>query len=83
MDHPLGLSTIEGRPLPQFHGRKYLRFNELVAIGLVTNRPTLKLLIKRGLFPPPLRLSPRMLLWDVAEIAALVERLRAEGRRAA
>jgi predicted DNA-binding transcriptional regulator AlpA len=78
MQHPLGLSTIDGRPLPQFHGRQYLRYNELVEIGLVTNRPTLKLLIARGLFPPPLKLSPRMLLWDVAEIAAVVERLRGE-----
>lgn len=78
MQHPLGLSTVDGQPLPQFHGRKYLRFNELVAIGIVTNRPTLNLLIKRGLFPPPLKLSPRMLLWDVADIAALVERLRTD-----
>jgi predicted DNA-binding transcriptional regulator AlpA len=73
----LGFSP-PGRPVPQFHGRKYLRYNELVAIGLVTNRPTLKLLIARGLFPAPLKLSPRLHLWDVAEIGALVERLRAE-----
>jgi len=75
--HPLALE-VDDRPPPQFYGRRYLRFAELVEIGLATNRPTLNALIARGLFPPPLRISARLLLWDVEEIAALLEQRRAE-----
>ena len=63
---------------PEFHGRRYLRSNELIEIGLVDNRVTLNRLVRAGQFPAPLRLTARLLLWDVTEIAALVERLRTD-----
>ena len=34
--------------------------------------------VKSGRFPAPLRLGPRLPVWDVADIRALIERLRRE-----
>ena len=75
MQHPLHPT---GRPVDEFFGRRYLRCNELIAMGLIPNRVTLRRLVRDGLFPSPLRLSPRVLLWDSTEIAALLEQLAAE-----
>ena len=72
MQHPL---HIHGKPVHEFFGRRYLRSNELIEIGLVDNRVTLNRLVRAGQFPAPLRLTARLLLWDSTEIAALVERL--------
>jgi predicted DNA-binding transcriptional regulator AlpA len=75
MQHPLHPT---GRPVDEFFGRRYLRSNELISIGLIPNRVTLNRLIRAGLFPAPLRLSPRVLLWDSTEIAVLIDRLAGE-----
>ena len=75
MQHPL--STPNSKPVHEFFGRRYLRSNELIEIALVDNRVTLNRLVRSGQFPAPLRLTARLQIWDVTEIAALVERLRA------
>ena len=80
MQHPL--STPNSKPVHEFFGRRYLRSNELIEIGLVDNRVTLNRLVRSGQFPAPLRLTARLLLWDVTEIAALIERLQGERRAA-
>jgi predicted DNA-binding transcriptional regulator AlpA len=66
------------RPVPCFYGRRFLRFRELVEVGLVNNRPHLNNLIRAGLFPRPIYLSPRRPLWDAEELAALLERRKAD-----
>ncbi len=76
MQHPLAAPNTP--PVHEFFGRRYLRCAELIEIGVVPNRVTLRRLISAGLFPKPLRLSARVLLWDSNEIAALVDRLAAE-----
>jgi predicted DNA-binding transcriptional regulator AlpA len=75
MQHPL---HPNGPPVPEFFGRRYLRSNELIAMGLIPNRVTLNRMIHAGQFPAPLRLTPRVLVWDSLEIAALVARLTRE-----
>ena len=75
MQHPL---HPHGPPVHEFFGRRYLRSNELISIGLIPNRMTLHRLVRDGLFPAPLRLTPRVLLWDSIEIAALIDRLAGE-----
>jgi predicted DNA-binding transcriptional regulator AlpA len=62
---------------PRFEGRRYLRYFELVELGIVTNRGTLKNLIDRGAIPPPVRLGGRTMLFDTAELVAAL------GQRAA
>jgi predicted DNA-binding transcriptional regulator AlpA len=78
MQHPL---HPHGRPVHEFFGRRYLRANELIETGLVPNRVTLNRMIRDGLFPAPLRLTPRVLLWDSTEIAELIDRLAGERKR--
>jgi predicted DNA-binding transcriptional regulator AlpA len=75
MQHPL---HPHGPPVHEFFGRRYLRSNELISIGLAPNRITLNRMIRAGQFPAPLRLTPRVLLWDSTEIAALIDRLAGE-----
>jgi predicted DNA-binding transcriptional regulator AlpA len=75
MQHPLHPA---GRPVDEFFGRRYLRCNELIAMGLIPNRMTLHRWVRAGRFPAPLRLTPRVLLWDSTEIAALLNRLAGE-----
>jgi predicted DNA-binding transcriptional regulator AlpA len=75
MQHPLHPT---GRHVDEFFGRRYLRCNELIAMGLIPNRMTLHRLVRDGLFPPPLRLTSRILLWDSTEIADLIDRLAGE-----
>ena len=62
----------------QFFGRKYLRFRELHAVGLAPCRPTLMRWIRQGRFPPPLKLGPRVIVWDVAEVQEMLAALKEE-----
>ena len=75
MQHPLHPT---GSPVAEFFGHRWLRSKDLIAIGLIPNRVTLARMIRDGEFPPPLRLTSRILLWDSTEIATLLERLGAE-----
>jgi predicted DNA-binding transcriptional regulator AlpA len=63
---------------PRFEGRRYLRYFELVELGIVNNRGTLKNLIDRGAIPPPVRLGGRTMLFDTAELAAALRQQAAE-----
>jgi predicted DNA-binding transcriptional regulator AlpA len=72
------LPTPDVRPVPQFFGRRFLTYRELVEIGLVNNAMTLRRLITEGRFPPPLELGRKIRLWDVLELQALIERLAGE-----
>jgi predicted DNA-binding transcriptional regulator AlpA len=63
---------------PAYHGRRFLRVNELIEIGLVDNRQTLNAWISAGHFPAPLRMGPRVLLFPVSEIAATLAQRVAE-----
>jgi predicted DNA-binding transcriptional regulator AlpA len=76
----------DGRPVPVFFGRRFLNYQDLVAIGFVSNAMTLRRLIAEGRFPPPLELGRKLRLWDALELHELVERLaaaRGEGKRPA
>jgi hypothetical protein len=60
---------------PKYAGRRYLRYAELVDIGVINNRGTLKNMIKRGEFPAGIRNggpSGRCLCWDVTEIVPVL-----------
>jgi predicted DNA-binding transcriptional regulator AlpA len=71
MQHPLTHKTV-----PEFFGRRYLRADELIDIGIVTNRTTLDRLVRDGKFPAPLRLNTKTVIWDTMEVAALLEQRR-------
>ena len=45
-----------------------LRFRDLVRLGIVNNRMTLRRWVGAGKFPPPVRLGPNLLVWRAAEI---------------
>jgi predicted DNA-binding transcriptional regulator AlpA len=72
MLHPLTHKSV-----PEFFGRRYLRADELVEIGIVANRTTLERLVRDGKFPAPLRLN-RTTLWDTLEVATALEQQRME-----
>ena len=69
------LHPLTHKPVPEFFGRRYLRADELVEIGVVANRTTLERLVRDGKFPPPLRLN-RTTLWDTLEVATALEQQR-------
>jgi predicted DNA-binding transcriptional regulator AlpA len=63
----------------RYLGRRYLRYVELEALGLVDNRATLKLWMDAGAFPRGIKIagpSGRTLVWSVPEIVqVLAERV--------
>jgi predicted DNA-binding transcriptional regulator AlpA len=61
-----------------FTGRRFLRFKELREIGLAPSRTTLERWVAEGRFPAPMRLSPRVLVWDTEEIRDLLATLKTE-----
>jgi predicted DNA-binding transcriptional regulator AlpA len=63
---------------PEYQGRRFLRVNELIAIGLVPNRQTLSAWVEEGRFPRPLYLGRRVPLFAVSEIAATLAQRAAE-----
>jgi predicted DNA-binding transcriptional regulator AlpA len=72
------LPKPDGKPVPDFFGRRFLNRHELIATGIVRNAMTLRRLIDQHRFPAPIKLGKQIRLWDVLELAALVERLKSE-----
>jgi predicted DNA-binding transcriptional regulator AlpA len=64
----------------RFAGRRFLRYRELVELGIVANRQTLQNLIERGALPAPLRLGGRTMLFDINELADALSAARAAGQ---
>jgi len=50
-----------------------LRFRDLVRLGIVNNRMTLRRWVKKGHFPAPVRLGPNLLVWRSAEVENFLE----------
>jgi predicted DNA-binding transcriptional regulator AlpA len=64
-----------------FSGRRYLRYAELEALGIVDNRATLALWIRKRVFPAPLKIAGRTgktLVWLAPEIARHVAQRASE-----
>jgi predicted DNA-binding transcriptional regulator AlpA len=59
-----------------FSGRRFLRFKELREIGIAPSRTTLERWVAEGRFPAPVRLGPRVLVWDTQEIQRLLTTLK-------
>ena len=59
-----------------FAGRRFLRFKELHEIGIAPSRSTLERWVSEGRFPAPVRLGPRVLVWDTEEIRNLLASLK-------
>jgi hypothetical protein len=63
---------------PVFFGRRFLRYRDLVAIGLINNRMTLWRSVRAGRFPPPIYNTPHCPLWDAVELAGMLRQRAAE-----
>ncbi len=50
-----------------------LRFRDLVRLGIVNNRMTLRRWVEKGSFPAPVRLGPNLLVWRAAEVEKFLE----------
>jgi predicted DNA-binding transcriptional regulator AlpA len=48
---------------------RVLRYSDLVGLGIVNNRVTLRRWINSGDFPPPLKLGANSLAWRVTDVA--------------
>jgi hypothetical protein len=60
-----------------YAGRRFLRYAELEALGLVDNRGTLENWMAAGAFPLALRIPGKygkVLVWSAVEVAALIAR---------
>jgi hypothetical protein len=68
--------SISGEPV--FFGRRYLRYRDLVAVGLVNNRMTLWRIVRAGRFPAPIYNTVQVPLWDTLELAAMLRQRAAE-----
>jgi hypothetical protein len=65
----------------RYLGRRYLRYAELEALGLVDNRATLKLWMDADAFPRGIKIPGpygKTLVWHAAEVAGLIARRVAE-----
>jgi hypothetical protein len=65
----------------QYAGRRYVRYVDLVRLGLVGNRRTLRTWIELGVFPGGIRLPSKhgtTLVWSTAEIAQTLADRHAE-----
>jgi hypothetical protein len=65
----------------QYRGRRYIRFADLVALGLFNNRRTLKTWVELGAFPAGIRLPSKhgaTLVWSAAEVAQTLADRHAE-----
>ena len=51
-----------------------LRFRDLVRLGIVNNRMTLRRWVQTGHFPAPIRLGPNLLAWRAAEVEQFLEK---------
>jgi prophage regulatory protein len=59
---------------------RMLRFADLKARRIVSNRMTLRRWVAEGRFPAPVALGPNTLAWRESEVAEFVESCAAEGR---
>jgi predicted DNA-binding transcriptional regulator AlpA len=69
----------------RYLGRRYLRYSEIEALGLVDNRASLKLWMDAGAFPRGIKIPGpygKTLVWLAVEIARLIAQ-RVEEREAA
>jgi predicted DNA-binding transcriptional regulator AlpA len=60
-----------------YRGRRFLRYAELEALGLVDNRGSLQNWIDAGAFPRAVRIPGKygkVLVWSAAEVAQLIAR---------
>jgi hypothetical protein len=64
---------------PRFVGRRYLRANELIELGVVGNVRTLRNLVRSGELPPPIKLG-RLLLFPTTDLAERLMQLAAQRR---
>jgi predicted DNA-binding transcriptional regulator AlpA len=65
----------------QYRGRRYLRYHELEALGLVDNRASLKNWMDAGVFPRGIKIPGsfgKTLVWLASEVAQLVAQRVAE-----
>jgi predicted DNA-binding transcriptional regulator AlpA len=65
----------------KYLGRRYLRYAELEALGLVDNRASLKLWVDAGAFPRGIKIPGpygKTLVWLAVEVAQLVAQRVAE-----
>jgi predicted DNA-binding transcriptional regulator AlpA len=65
----------------QYLGRRYLRYYELEALGLVDNRASLKVWMDAGAFPRAIKISGpygKTLVWLAIEVARLIAQRVAE-----
>jgi predicted DNA-binding transcriptional regulator AlpA len=72
------LPIPDGKPVPQFFGRRFLTAREVIATGLVRNHETLRRLMAEGRFPHPLLIGRKLRVWDVLELQDLIDRLALE-----
>jgi hypothetical protein len=63
---------------PVFFGRRYLRYRDLVSIGLFGNRMSLWRSVRAGRFPAPIYNTAHCPLWDTLEIAVMLRQRAAE-----
>lgn len=81
---------VAERILKDPHPLHVLRFADLVKLGLVNNRQTLRKWVIAGKFPAPFQLNENSIGWKAAEVAewlegrvaereALIRRWRGEG----
>ena len=66
---------------PRYAGRRFLRYAELEELGLVDNRATLDLWMRKGAFPRGLKVPGpygKTLVWPVLELVRLIAQRLAE-----
>ena len=66
---------------PGFAGRRYLRYRELAALGIVRDRITLNQWMERGAFPRGIRIAGpygKTLVWLVPEVVDAIAARAAE-----
>ena len=51
-----------------------LRYANLVALGIISNRTTLARWIRAGRFPAPIQLGPNSLAWRESEVIEFLNR---------
>jgi len=65
----------------RYLGRRFLRYAELEALGIVDNRASLKLWMDAGAFPRGIKIPGpygKTLVWHAVEVARLIARRAAE-----
>ncbi len=59
---------------------KCLRFSDLVELGIIRNRMTLKRWVGSGHFPAPIRLGANSIAWRSSDVQAWLDARTAETR---